>query len=233
VPTTLIAQVDSAIGGKTGINHPVGKNLVGAFYQPRFVLADPAVLQSLPAREWTSGLAEVVKHGLIADEELFAFLEENWKWVLEMDRATIEWMVPRAVAVKARIVSQDEREAGRRAILNFGHTFAHAIENVSGYGVFTHGEAVAAGMRAALHLSRSRVPDLLFDRADSLVTRLPVPPAIARLDVEELMAAMQADKKVRHGRLRFVLLETIGQAYVTDVVDPAEVRAAWKYALSS
>ena len=232
IPTTLIAQVDSAVGGKTGINHAVGKNLIGAFYPPRFVLSDLSLLQSLPEKEWTSGLAEVVKHGLIADEGLFRFLEEHWDAVLQRNTGTVAEMVPRAVLVKADVVSQDEKEAGLRAILNFGHTFAHAIERVSGYGIFTHGEAVAAGMRAALHLSRSVDPDLPFDRADSLVARLPVPPQIRDLDEDRLLHVMNADKKVRAGRIRFVLLDRIGSAYVTDEVDPAAVRAAWRYALT-
>jgi 3-dehydroquinate synthase len=232
MPTTLIAQVDSAIGGKTGINHEMGKNLIGAFYQPKLVLADTSLLQSLPQREWTSGLAEVVKHGLIADEELFRYLEDNWPEILEREHDIVDWMVPRAARVKAVVVSQDETETGLRAILNFGHTFAHAIERVSAYRVFTHGEAVAAGMRAALFLSRTRHPDLPFERADALVSSLPVPRELTNLDVDRLTDAMKADKKVRHGKIRFVLLDHIGHAYVTDDVDPKAVREAWKCVLN-
>ena len=229
LPTTLVAQVDSAIGGKTGINHAAGKNLIGAFHQPRFVLADPDTLLSLPDREWTSGLAEVVKHALISDEALFQFLEDRWDAVVERDPAVVPPLVRRAAAVKARVVEQDEREAGLRAILNFGHTFGHAIERTAGYGVFTHGEAVAIGMRAALHLSRRLRGDLDADRADRLVARIPVPPGLESLGVDELMDAMQTDKKVQAGRLRLVLLDRIGHAYVTDQAERADIEDAWRY----
>lgn len=233
LPTTLIAQVDSAIGGKTGINHVAGKNLIGAFYQPRAVITDTSLLQTLPSREWTSGLAEVVKHGLIADGELFSYLEQHWDQTIACDRDVVDHIVPRAAAVKAHIVSQDEKETGVRAVLNFGHTFAHAIEKVSGYGTFTHGEAVAAGMRAALHLSKDLTPDLDAERADALVRGLPVPTELCDLDVSDLMEAMTYDKKVRGGRVRFVLLRRIGEAYVTDDVKSAHVEAAWRRILES
>ncbi len=230
VPTTLIAQVDSAIGGKTGINHKTGKNLIGAFHQPRAVLADPAVLQTLPRRQWTSGLAEVVKHGLIADEALFADLESSWPDVLDREETALTRTIPAAARVKACIVREDEMESGLREILNFGHTFAHALEKVAGYGTFTHGEAVAAGMRAALHLSSRVVPEFDSDRADELVRRIPVPSGLAGLPVESLTAAMKADKKVRGGRVRFVLLDRIGHAFVTDDVRAAWVEEAWRFA---
>jgi 3-dehydroquinate synthase len=230
VPTSLIAQVDSAIGGKTGMNHAAGKNLIGAFHQPRLVLADPSVLQSLPNREWTSGLAEVVKHGLISDSELFGDLEAAWDHLFDRRQETVERLVPRAARVKAAVVADDEREAGRRETLNFGHTFGHAIERVAGYGTLTHGEAVAAGMRAALHLSRRRMPRVEAERADALVSRIPVPPQLGELDVSALIEAMAADKKVREGRLRLVLLERIGHAYVTDDVPREQLEAAWRFA---
>lgn len=231
LPTTLVAQVDSAIGGKTGINHAAGKNLIGAFYQPQFVLADPDTLLSLPDREWTSGLAEVVKHALISDEAFFRFLEDRWDAVAERDPSVVRPLVRRAAAVKARVVEKDEREAGLRAVLNFGHTFAHAIERTAGYGVFTHGEAVAVGMRAALHLSHQMHGDLDSDRADRLVARIPVPTGLESLELDELMNAMQTDKKVQGGRLRLVLLDQIGHAYVTDQVERRDVEAAWRYVL--
>lgn len=230
LPTTLIAQVDSAIGGKTGINHPAGKNLIGAFHQPFFVCADPRTLLSLPEREWTSGLAETVKHALIADADLFERLERDWPAVLRRDPAVLADMLPRAAGIKAVVVSEDEREAGRRAILNFGHTFGHAIERVAGYGTFTHGEAVALGMRAALHLSHTLHPDFPLDRADALVRRIPVPAGLASLSTEALTAAMQTDKKVRAGQIRFVVLRRIGEAYVTSGVSAEAVEAAWAYA---
>lgn len=230
IPTTLIAQVDSSIGGKTGINHAQGKNLLGAFYQPRLVLSDTSTLETLPDREWTSGLAEVVKHALIADAQFFAGLESRWGDVLRRKDYSVPALVRKAAGVKAGIVEKDEREAGRRAILNFGHTFAHAIERVAGYGTFTHGEAVAAGMTAALHLSHSLHPALDFDRASRLVAQIPVPPGLQGLDLGALIHAMTADKKVEGGRLRFVILEEIGRAAIVDDVDASAIEAAWKFA---
>ena len=233
LPTTLVAQVDSAIGGKTGINHSAGKNLIGAFHQPQFVLADPDTLLSLPDREWTSGLAEVVKHALISDEAFFRFLEDRWDAVVDRDPSVVRPLVRRAAAVKARVVEKDEREAGLRAVLNFGHTFAHAIERTAGYGVFTHGEAVAIGMRAALHLSQRMRGDLDAARAERLVARIPVPPGLESLDLNALMDAMQTDKKIQFGRLRLVLLDEIGHAYVTDQAERADVLEAWRYVLET
>ena len=230
LPTTLIAQVDSAIGGKTGINHAVGKNLIGAFHQPRFVCTDLSTLSSLPAREWTSGLAEVVKHALIADPDLFDFLERRWDDVLGRVPAVCEEMVVRAARIKAAVVSEDERESGRRAVLNFGHTFGHAIERTGGYGRFTHGEAVALGMRAALHLSHALHPEVPLERADRLVRRIPIHDDLSTLPTDQLTAAMASDKKVEAGTLRFVLLDHLGHAYVTPDVTPEQVEAAWAFA---
>jgi 3-dehydroquinate synthase len=234
LPTSLIAQVDSAVGGKTGINHAAGKNLLGAFYQPRVVVTDPATLVTLPQREWTSGMAEVVKHALIADPALLAFLEDHWgDLMLRRDDDAVAEMVARAVQVKAGIVAEDEREAGRRALLNFGHTVAHAVEKVAGYGTFTHGEAVAVGMRAALALSRRRHPDLDAARADALVASIPVEGDPATLDFEAMLDAMRADKKAVAGRPRFVLLDRLGHAYVTADVERAELEAAWAAATAA
>ena len=230
LPTTLIAQVDSAIGGKTGINHAVGKNLVGAFHQPRLVCLDLTTLNTLPLLEWTSGLAEVVKHALIADVDFLAFLEENAAAVLAREARIVGEMVYRAARIKAVVVSEDEREQGRRAILNFGHTFGHAIERVAGYGQFTHGEAVALGMRAALHLSHRLHPELLLERAHRLVRQIPVRNRLADLPVEVLTAAMQFDKKVDAGTQRLVVLKRLGEAYVTTAATPADVEAAWAFA---
>lgn len=228
VPTTLIAQVDSAIGGKTGINHRQGKNLIGAFHQPLAVVADIETLRTLPEREWMSGLAEVVKHALIDDEPLVAFLEMNWERVIARERSTLAELLTRAVAVKARVVAEDVRESGRRVILNFGHTFAHAIEKESGYGTFTHGEAVAAGMRAAIEVSRELHPEFDWDRANRLVSRLPVPRGLSRLAVPRLIDSMQVDKKVRFGHVRYVLLRRIGEAYATSDVDPEIIESVWR-----
>ncbi len=236
LPTTTISQVDSAIGGKTGINHDAGKNLVGAFYQPRVVLADPATLRTLPEREFRSGLAEAVKHALIADAALAARLHAEWGALLDRQPGTLAPHVRDAAAVKAHVVSADEFESGLRATLNFGHTFGHALEKEAGYGTLTHGEAVALGMRAALHLSESlrlgRVAGALgpFADADALVARLapPAPP----LAVDALMDAMTTDKKRTAAGLRFVVLDAVGAARLAADVDEAMVRAAWRYALA-
>ena len=230
LPTTLIAQVDSAIGGKTGINHTIGKNLVGAFHQPHLVCVDLATLNTLPVLEWTSGLAEVVKHALIADADFLAFLEANGPAVRAREAGVVSEMIYRAARIKAVVVSEDEREQGRRAILNFGHTFGHAIERVAGYGQFTHGEAVALGMRAALHLSHRLHPELPLERAHRLVRQIPVRNRLADLPVAALIKAMQFDKKVDAGTQRLVVLRRLGEAYVTTAASPADVEAAWAFA---
>ena len=230
LPTTLIAQVDSAIGGKTGINHAVGKNLIGAFHQPHLVCLDLATLHTLPGLQWTSGLAEVVKHALIADVGFLAYLEENAQAVLAREAGIVSEMIYRAARIKAVVVSEDEQEQGRRAILNFGHTFGHAIERVAGYGQFTHGEAVALGMRAALYLSHRLHPELPLKRAHRLVQQIPVRNRLADLPVEVLTEAMQFDKKVDAGTQRLVVLRRLGEAYVTTAASSADVEAAWAFA---
>ncbi len=232
VPTTLIAQVDSAIGGKTGINHDAGKNLVGAFHQPKLVWSDPGALATLPEREWASGTAEVVKHALIADPTLFERLEHDMPRFAQREASVVHDVVRAAVQVKAAVVSKDEKENGLRAILNFGHTFGHALEKATGYGVLTHGEAVAIGMRAALYLSRRFSPALDAVRAERLVRTIATPAIPVDLALAELVEAMRSDKKASAGRLRFVLLRRIGEAYVTDEVAPADVDAAWMHALT-
>ena len=238
LPTTTISQVDSAIGGKTGVNHAAGKNLVGAFHQPRLVLADPATLATLPDREFRSGLAEAVKHALISDADLFDRLVRQWDALAGRRPGAVAALVRDAAAVKAAVVEADEREAGDRALLNFGHTFGHALEREAGYGALTHGEAVALGMRAALHLSSSlaggRTAGALSERfraADALVARLaPEPPA---LDRGALVAAMASDKKRTAAGLRFVVLDAVGRARLADDVPAAYVWAAWDYALGA
>jgi 3-dehydroquinate synthase len=239
LPTTVIAQVDSAIGGKTGVNHAAGKNLVGAFHQPRLVLADPATLATLPAREVRSGLAEAVKHALVADAPLLDRLDDQWDRLWDGDVDALGPLLRDAAAVKARIVAADEVEAGERAVLNFGHTFGHAVEREAGYGRFTHGEAVAVGMRAALHLSASvrdgRVAgDALpapFDRADRVLARFD-PPPLDGLSNRQLVEAMTTDKKRTAGGVRFVVLDEIGAARLAADVPEAWVEAAWDYARS-
>jgi len=235
LPTSLLAQVDASVGGKTAINHPTGKNLIGAFYQPQVVCADPNTLDTLPMREYTSGMAEVVKHALIKDPALFERLEDHLVSVMaRKDRAIVSSVIERAVRVKAEVVSADEQEEGRRAILNFGHTFAHALERVAGYGAFSHGEAVALGMRAGLYLSHQRHPESLpRDRLDHVVDAIPVQGDPSAVPFPQLYEAMSADKKNQGGTIRFVLLRNLGHAYVTGEVTEQEARRAWAFARSS
>lgn len=230
LPTSLIAQVDSAIGGKTGINHGEGKNLIGVFHQPHLICADLATLQSLPELEWTSGMAEVVKHALIADTSLIDSLESNWSALMTRQKSVVRDIVIRAAAVKVAVVSEDEREASLRMILNFGHTFGHAIERETGYGLFTHGEAVAVGMRAALKVSHMINPELPISRLMQLVCRLPVRHTLDDINPGSLHRAMYRDKKVKAGVIRIILLRRPGEAYVTDHVTAEEINAGWAFA---
>jgi len=223
VPTTLLAQVDSSVGGKTGVNHASGKNLIGAFHQPRAVLIDTDTLKTLPDRELKAGLAEVIKYGAIIDDAFFAWIEDNLEALIARDAETLAMAIQRSCELKAAIVAEDERESGRRAILNFGHTFGHAIERCQGYGDWLHGEAVAAGMVMAAQLSTD--DEALRDRIERLLDRagLPTrPPAIAATD---FMAAMGMDKKVQKKQLRFVLLRALGDAFVTSDYDTARLDA--------
>ncbi len=213
IPTTLVAQVDSAIGGKTGVNLPEGKNLVGAFYPPKLVIADPDLLRTLPLREFRSGLYEIIKYGVIGDAILFRFLEKKMEKLLRREPATLDFAISRSVAQKARVVSLDEHESGLREILNFGHTFAHALESVTRYRKYLHGEAVAWGMVAA---SKLAVAIGMLSARDSerlirLIARVGPLPPWPNASPTRLIVAMQADKKTRAGRLRFVLPERIGK----------------------
>ena len=221
VPTTLLAQVDSSVGGKTGVNHASGKNLIGAFHQPRAVLIDTDTLDTLPDREFRAGLAEVIKYGAIVDADFFAWLEGNIDALLAREAPALAIAIRRSCELKAEIVAEDERESGRRAILNFGHTFGHAIERCQGYGEWLHGEAVAAGMVMAAHLGGGSAAA----RIEALLERsgLPIrPPELAPAD---LLAAMGMDKKVQGKRLRFVLLRELGDAFVTSDYDAARLDA--------
>jgi 3-dehydroquinate synthase len=218
VPTTLLSLVDSSVGGKTAINHPLGKNMIGAFYQPQLVLADIDTLDTLPDRELRAGLAEVIKYGLIRDPEFFAWLEANIEKLLVRDKAALAFAVHRSCANKAEVVAADERETGERALLNLGHTFGHAIETGLGYGEWLHGEAVAAGTLIAAELSRRLgwVDADAVMRIEALFRRAGLPvlgPAMAAARYLELM---RHDKKVQDGKLRLVLLKGIGQAVVSD-----------------
>ncbi len=227
VPTTLLAQVDSSVGGKTAINHPRGKNMVGAFHQPLAVLADMDTLATLPDRELRAGLAEVIKHGAIRDAGLFAWLEANIERLLARDPEALAHVVKRSVEIKAEVVAADERESGERALLNFGHTFGHAIEAGVGYGSWLHGEAVGAGMAMAADLS-ARVGLLdgaSVDRLRQVLERAGLPVAGPRLDADRYVELMAVDKKSRAGRTSFILLERLGAAVIRTDVAPEAVRA--------
>ena len=225
VPTTLLSQVDSSVGGKTGINHPLGKNMIGAFYQPRLVVCDLDTLDTLPARELSAGLAEVIKYGPIADMALFGWLEQNIDALVARDKAALAHAVRRSCEIKADVVAQDERESDLRAILNFGHTFGHAIEAGMGYGVWLHGEGVAAGMVMAAELSqRLGLVDAAFvARLRSLVQRAGLPVKGALLDAQDnagrYLELMQLDKKSQAGAIRFVLIDGPGKAVVREAPD--------------
>ena len=216
VPTTLLAQVDSSVGGKTAVNHPLGKNMIGAFHQPLAVIADTGTLDTLPDRELAAGLAEVIKYGAIRDLPFFEWLESNVDRLRARDPAALAYAIGRSCEIKAEIVAIDEREAGPRALLNLGHTFGHAIETIEGYGVWLHGEAVAAGMVMAARLSASlgRLPMADAQRLEALVRRagLPVqPPALA---VDAWLDAMGRDKKNESGRITLILLDRLGAATI-------------------
>jgi 3-dehydroquinate synthase len=234
VPTTLLAQVDSSVGGKTAINHPRGKNMIGAFYQPRLVLADTDTLATLPDREYRSGLAEVVKYGFIHDLDFLRWLEQNMDALLARDSGALTHAIKRSCEIKAEIVAADERETGIRAWLNLGHTFGHAIEAGLGYGTWLHGEAVAAGMVAAAELSR--LQGLLRQdevaRIRQLIGRAGLPTAAPRLGHERYLELMRIDKKAEDGAIRYVLLKGLGQAQVIAVPD-AQVTAALEAACAN
>ncbi|WP_299775029.1 3-dehydroquinate synthase [uncultured Pseudoteredinibacter sp.] len=228
LPTTLLSQVDSSVGGKTAVNHALGKNMIGAFYQPNCVIADSAVLQQLPKRELAAGLAEVIKYGLIADDSFYGWLEDNMSALNAGDQQTLSYAIERSCQIKADVVAEDERESGLRAILNLGHTFGHAIETYMGYGEYLHGEAVAIGMQMAVTLSAAKgwVDVDLIDRNKKLseAANLPVTtPATMR--TEEFLPLMAVDKKVLDGRLRLVLLSKLGKAVVTEDVSNEELVA--------
>lgn len=218
VPTTLLAQVDSSVGGKTGVNHPLGKNMIGAFHQPRAVIADLATLTTLPAREFAAGLAEVIKYGLIRDASFFEWMETNMSRLLAREDEALAHAVTRSCRVKAEVVALDELESGLRETLNLGHTFGHAIETGAGYGTWLHGEAVAVGMSLAADLScrLGRIDAELRARIDRLIRAAGLPVDIpAGLAPAQMRELMRVDKKARNGRIRLVLLERVGAAMVT------------------
>lgn len=228
VPTTLLSLVDSSVGGKTAINHPLGKNMIGAFYQPKLVLADISTLNTLPDRELKAGLAEVIKYGLIRDPAFFAWLENNLEKILARNAEALCYAVHRSCSNKAEVVVADEREAGERALLNLGHTFGHAIETGLGYGEWLHGEAVAAGTMMAAELSRAMGWITADDvtRIEALFRRADLPVFGPAMGAARYVEFMSHDKKVLDGRLRLVLLKDIGQAVMSDAASDEQISAA-------
>jgi len=229
IPTTLLAQVDSSVGGKTGVNHPVGKNMIGSFHQPCLVVADISALTTLPRVEVLCGVAEVIKYGAIASAGFFSFLERNMEQLLRMEPKVVERAVRTSCKIKAQVVEKDELEAGRRAILNFGHTVGHSIEAVTGYKTFKHGHAVAIGMSVAATLSwmKGGLAKKDEERITRLIRQAGLPAVIpAGLSTKSLLKAMESDKKVKAGKIRFALLSGIGESGIRDDVTLGEIREA-------
>jgi 3-dehydroquinate synthase len=225
VPTTLVAQVDASIGGKTGVNHLLGKNLIGTFYQPKLVLIDPGALRTLPPHEYRAGLAEVIKYGVIADAEFFEFLERSMAQILKLEPAALHRVIRTSCAIKAAVVAEDEREGDRRRILNFGHTVGHALETLGGYRRYTHGEAVAIGMVVAARLAErlGLVDASVGMRIRALIERTGLPADLPPRSASALLRALRQDKKVQDRRIHFVLPDRIGHVIVRPVEEP-EIR---------
>lgn len=219
IPTTLLAQVDSSIGGKTGINHPLGKNMIGTFYQPKVVIADIMTLKTLPAREFSAGLAEVIKYGIIIDVSFFNWIELNIKALIAKDNSALTYIIHRSCKIKADIVCQDEYETGLRAILNFGHTFGHAIESGLGYGQWLHGEAVGCGMVMAANLSYflGYIDLATKNRITTLIKAVNLPIVAPNFRTQRWLELMEIDKKNQGGNIKFILLKSLGQSFVTHV----------------
>ena len=229
VPTTLLAMVDSSVGGKTGINLPGAKNMVGSFWQPSLVLIDTDVLATLPDRSYLSGLAEVIKYGVIDDADFFQWLELNSKRLVERDGEALRYAIQQSCECKARVVGEDEREtSGRRAILNYGHTFAHAIEATTGYGTLLHGEAVSIGMQMAARLATDlqMAKTSLLERQGTLLEACGLPTTLAGADVDAMLPVMMRDKKVAHGKLRFVLPTELGVVDLVEGIEESAIRQA-------
>ncbi len=226
IPTTLLSQVDSSVGGKTGINHPLGKNMIGAFYQPQLVLADIDTLQTLPAREFSAGMAEVIKYGLIRDAGFFDWLELNMASLMQLDEDTLSYAIFRSCQNKADVVAKDEHEQGDRALLNLGHTFGHAIENAMGYGVWLHGEAVAAGSMLAADLSRRMgwLSESEVTRIQNSFVAADLPITAPKLGVERYLDLMGLDKKVENGKIRLILQQGIGKSVITSDYDAQKLK---------
>ncbi|WP_114417320.1 3-dehydroquinate synthase [Marinospirillum perlucidum] len=235
IPTTLLSQVDSSVGGKTGVNHPLGKNMLGAFWQPRLVLADTRSLTTLPDRELAAGMAEVIKYGLLGDLPFLEWLEQNMTRLMAGDQEALTEAIARSCQCKARIVAEDERESGKRALLNLGHTFGHAIETQMGYGQWLHGEAVAVGMWLAADLSRRLgwLDQAACDRVEAILkaAKLPVRPP-AEMQTEDFLRHMAVDKKNIDGQLRLILLSRLGEAQLHQLTEEALLKACLNDALS-
>ena len=231
IPTSLLAQVDSSVGGKVGVNHTLGKNLIGAFYQPKAVFIDINMLQTLLSREIASGLGEIVKYGIIRDSELFKYIEDNAYKILALEDDVMEHVIARSCEIKADVVSKDEKEGGLRRILNFGHTMAHAIEEATGYSKYVHGEAVAIGMIGAAHISRSlgKIDDSTFERLQNLIDKLGMVSRIKDCDVDEMFKAIFRDKKTINGKIHWVLMDSIGKVSIESDVPDDVVKAAFDY----
>ena len=231
IPTTLLAQVDSSVGGKTGVNHPLGKNMIGSFWQPRLVWIDTATLKTLPRREFLSGLGEVIKYGVIWDEEFFSYLEANRVKILNLDASALAYVIRRSCEIKAEVVSKDERESGLRAILNYGHTIGHAIETVTGYRKYLHGEAVSIGMylEAKLSLQLGFIGTEEVSRIKALIDSFGLPSAMPdEIPMDDLLDSMQIDKKTVAGKMHFVLPEKIGKVQIYGGTSPEDITGLLK-----
>ena len=236
IPTTLLSQVDSSVGGKTGVNHALGKNMIGAFYQPRAVIADTDTLDTLPDRELSAGIAEIIKYGLICDAKFFAWLEQNMQALLNRDKPALSYAIEVSCRTKAEVVAADEREGGKRALLNLGHTFGHAIENGMGYGEWLHGEAVGAGMCMAAIMSNQMgwMSDEDTQKTINLIEQAKLPSkAPDSMSAEKFMELMSVDKKVLDGVLRLVLMKGIGQSLVTSDYTIEDLKKAIKLSAAS
>ncbi|GJL78968.1 MAG: 3-dehydroquinate synthase [Nitrospinaceae bacterium] len=228
VPTTVLAQVDSSVGGKTAVNHPRGKNMIGAFYQPRLVVADLETLKSLPEKEFKAGIAEIIKHGVIEDPDLFDYLERHCQKILSHDTDALEHIISTSCVIKARVVEKDERESHYRMVLNFGHTVGHAIESLTGYSTFIHGEAVAMGMVVAARLSHvmGRCSADVPKRITSLIEKFGLPTQLPDLKSEDIIQSMYSDKKTAHKKIRFIVVKDIGAVEIVDSVSESHIKQA-------
>ena len=236
IPTTLLSQVDSSVGGKTGVNHALGKNMIGAFYQPRAVIADTDTLDTLPERELSAGIAEIIKYGLICNAEFFTWLEQNMTALLERDKAALSYAIEVSCQTKADVVAADERESGKRALLNLGHTFGHAIENGMGYGKWLHGEAVGAGMCMAAIMSNQMgwMPDSETQKTIALIEKAKLPSkAPASMTTDQFIELMSVDKKVLDGVMRLILMKGIGKALMTSDYKLSDLRKAIDLSINS